>query len=110
MTSNAITSDETEEAQSNVAPFPINRTKNSDTPYGAAVSLPASNLVIIHARFWPDSRVWEIAECPDGLTKDEWFKLLCARVGDRYETRAGGRGFFRISRGELEALKALTSH
>ncbi|MGE0195165.1 MAG: hypothetical protein AB7F41_04010 [Methylocystis sp.] len=74
------------------------------------MSLPASNSVIIHARFWPDARVWEIAECPDGLTKDEWFKLLCARVGDRYQTRAGGRGFFRISRGELDELKSLTPH
>jgi hypothetical protein len=76
----------------------------------AAVPVPASALVMIHVRFHPDARVWQIAECPPSLNNDEWFEVLSSRVGDKYETRAGGRGFFRISRMELDALKTLKSH
>jgi hypothetical protein len=76
----------------------------------AAVPVPASPLVMIHVRFHPDARVWQIAECPDSLSNEEWFEVLSSRVGDKYETRAGGRGFFRISRMELDALKSLKSH
>jgi hypothetical protein len=62
--------------------------------------------VILHVRFRPDAHVWEIAERPEGLDKEEWYRLLCARAGDRYQTRIGGRGFFRLSRAELDSLKA----
>jgi hypothetical protein len=76
----------------------------------AAVAAPLSDEVIIHVRFHPDSRVWEIAECPNALDKEQWFKLLCARFGSKFQTRAGGRGFFRIARLELESAKALRPH
>ena len=72
----------------------------------AAVPAPGTQDVILHVRFHPDARVWEIAERPQDLDKEEWFKVLCARFGSKYETRAGGRGFFRLSRAELEAAKA----
>ena len=76
----------------------------------AAVAAPVAHEVIIHVRFYPDSRVWEIAECPNALDKEQWFKLLCARFGSKYQTRVGGRGFFRISKVELEAAKAPRLH
>jgi hypothetical protein len=76
----------------------------------AAVSAAGSDDVILHVRFHPDSRVWEIAERPDTLDKEQWFKLLCARFGSKFQTRAGGRGFFRISRVELESSKAHRPH
>lgn len=71
-----------------------------------AVAAALDDNVIIHIRFRPDTTVWEIGECPDHLDKEEWFKLLCKRLGSTYATRAGGRGFFRLTRVELEALKA----
>jgi hypothetical protein len=95
--------------------------KPADTPQGAlaaeehpdvfsrAVSLEDA-AVLIHVRFRPDGTVWEIAECPEGLAKDEWFKKLCARVGDKYQARCGGRGMFRISLAQLEALRAPKAH
>ena len=72
----------------------------------AAVTARGSDDVILHVRFHPDSRVWEIAECPASFDREQWFKLLCARIGSKYQTRAGGRGFFRASRLELESAKA----
>lgn len=73
--------------------------------YENAVATVADE-VLLHVRFWPDTRVWEIAERPDHLDKEQWFKLLTARAGSRYYTRANSRGFFRLTRVELEALKA----
>jgi hypothetical protein len=78
--------------------------------HGAAIPVPATDKFIIYIRFWADGRVWEISECPPEMTKEEWFKHLCAKVGDKYNARAGGRAFFRLSRLELEALKASTLH
>ncbi len=92
-------------------PVPVGASRQSAEPatathaYESAVSASAEDALLLHVRFWPDTRVWEIAECPDHLDKEEWFKLLCARVGGNYRTRAGGRGFFRLTRTELEALK-----
>ena len=88
---------------------PVAETR-TDNPYRDGIAVPATDLVIIHVRFWPDSRVWEIAECPAELTKEEWFKRLCMRIGDKYQTRAGGRGFFRLTRLELESLKVSNPH
>jgi hypothetical protein len=62
--------------------------------------------VVLHVRFRPDTTVWEIDECPSHLSKQEWFNLLCRRIADRFASRAGGRGDFRMSRTQLEALKA----
>ncbi|KAF2990359.1 hypothetical protein OGR47_14410 [Methylocystis sp. MJC1] len=66
--------------------------------------------VLIHVRFRPDGNVWEIAECPDFMDKDEWFKRLCARAGDKFQARCGARGLFRLSLAQLEALKAPVLH
>lgn len=73
--------------------------------YESAVATAADE-VLLHVRFWPDSRVWEIAERPDHLGKEEWYKLLISRAANKYFTRANSRGFFRLTRLELEALKA----
>ncbi len=66
---------------------------------------PESASVLLHVRFRPDASILQIDECPEDLSIDSWFKRLSARAGDKYATRAGGRGFFRLSRMELDALK-----
>ncbi|MGA9823261.1 MAG: hypothetical protein WBQ53_00265 [Methylocystis sp.] len=70
---------------------------------------PAANLngatVLLHVRFRPDTTILNIDECPAGMTNEEWFKRLCARAGGKFATRAGGRGFFRLTHVELETLK-----
>jgi len=66
--------------------------------------------ILIHVRFRPDGIVWEITECPKELTKEEWFKRLCARAGGKFQARCGGRGMFRLSVEELEAMKATHAH
>ncbi|MGA9601226.1 MAG: hypothetical protein WBS22_13415 [Methylocystis sp.] len=76
----------------------------------AAIAATGSDDVILHVRFHPDSRIWEIAERPASLDKEQWLKLLCARFGSKFQTRVGGRGFFRISRVELESAKAPRPH
>jgi len=66
----------------------------------------ASNAVLIHVRYWPDARIWDISARPDGLSKEQWLERLMLHVGDRYQTRIGGRGFFIISPDELDRLQA----
>ena len=61
--------------------------------------------VIIHARFASNGTVVEIGERPAALTPQDWFDFLSERVGDVYQTFAGGRGVFRLSRAEVDALK-----
>ncbi|WP_025037797.1 hypothetical protein [Bradyrhizobium sp. DOA9] len=61
--------------------------------------------LILHARFTPDGTVVEISERPDGLTPQAWFNFLSDKAGDVYQTLAGGRGVFRLTREELAALK-----
>lgn len=107
MTANAVEEIKQEEKSSTPIAPPSGAGEDLPRPYEAALPLGASDAVILHVRFRPDSHVWEIAERPEGLDKEEWFKLLHARAGDRYETRAGGRGFFRLTRMELESIKTL---
>ena len=76
----------------------------------AAVAAAGTAEVIIHVRFHPDARVWDIAERPESVDKEQWFKRLCACFGSKYQSRAGGRGFFRLTRAELESAKALRAH
>ena len=35
----------------------------------------------------------------------EWFNFLSEKAGEVYQTLAGGRGVFRLSRAEVDALK-----
>ncbi len=66
----------------------------------------ASNASLnLHVRFWPDGSIWRIDERPEQLNNEEWFKRLCARAGQKFQTRAGGRGFFSLTRTEVDALK-----
>jgi hypothetical protein len=73
------------------------------------VVAPAANLnsatILLHVRFRPDTTILNIDECPAEMTNEEWFKRLCARAGGKFATRAGGRGFFRLTHVELETLK-----
>lgn len=64
-----------------------------------------SQNVMIHVRFAPDGTVVEISERPAGLTPQDWFNHLSDSVGQAYQALAGGRGLFRLMRGELDALK-----
>ncbi|BBU63372.1 hypothetical protein MSC49_33070 [Methylosinus sp. C49] len=72
----------------------------------ASVATAVGDSVIIMVRFRPDTTVWEINGLPAHLDKQAWYKLLCQRAGDKYETRAGGRGYFRLTREQYEAIAA----
>lgn len=74
--------------------------------FQAGVASEVADGFVVHVRFRPDTTVWTIDECPAHLTNQEWFNLLCRRIGSRFAARAGGRGDFRLSRTELEAFKA----
>lgn len=74
--------------------------------FEAGVASEVADGFILHVRFRPDTTVWTIDECPSHLTPQDWFNLLCRRIGDRFSARMGGRGDFRLSRAQLEALKA----
>jgi hypothetical protein len=61
--------------------------------------------VVLHARFAPNGTVVEISERPQDLSPQDWFNFLSDKAGDVYQTLAGGRGVFRLTRAELDALK-----
>lgn len=65
-----------------------------------------SNKVMIHLRFAPNGTVVEISERPAGLSPQQWFNSLSDRYGNAYQVFAGGRGIFRLTRAEIDALKA----
>jgi hypothetical protein len=62
-------------------------------------------VVVIHVRFANDGAVQEIGERPPGLTAQAWFGSLWKKAGDKFQAFAGGRGIFRLSRGEMEELQ-----
>ena len=62
--------------------------------------------VIIHARFAPNGTVVEISERPAALSPQEWFNFLSDKAGTHYQALSGGRGVFRLTRPEVDALKA----
>ncbi|CAN2535811.1 MAG TPA: hypothetical protein VIF40_12560 [Methylosinus sp.] len=72
----------------------------------ASVATAVGDSVIIMIRFRPDTTVWEINGLPSHLDKQAWFTLLCKRAGDKFEARAGGRGYFRLTREQYEAIAA----
>ena len=57
--------------------------------------------VLIHVRFAPDGGVTEIGERPEALTPQAWFKALSLNAGGSYQPLQGGRGVFRVRRGDL---------
>ena len=62
--------------------------------------------VLIHLRFAPNGTVVEIGERPAALSPQQWFDTLSDKYGNAYQVFSGGRGVFRLSRGEVDALKA----
>lgn len=62
--------------------------------------------VIIHVRFAPNAAVVEIGERPQALSPQDWFFWLSDHAANAYQALSGGRGVFRLSRSELETLKA----
>lgn len=70
------------------------------------VTGPAPTNVMIHARFAPNGTVVEIGERPPALTPQDWFNFLSDNAGAKYQALAGGRGLFRLTRTEADALKA----
>jgi len=61
--------------------------------------------IVLHARFAPNGTVVEISERPAALAPQEWFNFLSDKAGNAYQTLAGGRGVFRLTRAEVDALK-----
>jgi hypothetical protein len=62
--------------------------------------------IVIHLRFAPNGTVVEISERPAALSPQQWFDRLSLRHGNAYQVFAGGRGIFRLTRAEIDALKA----
>ncbi len=82
-------------------------TEAATSPDGRAAAIAPDGFILLQVRFRPDGEVNEIAGCPQGMSKTEWFKRLCARAGDQFQPRAGGRGFFKVSAAQLEALQVV---
>jgi hypothetical protein len=61
--------------------------------------------VIIHVRFSPNGTVVEISERPPALSPQDWFNCLSDQAGNAYQALSGGRGVFRLSRTEVDALR-----
>jgi hypothetical protein len=61
--------------------------------------------VIIHARFAPNGTVVEISERPAALSPQQWFNVLSDKAAGAYQSLAGGRGVFRLTRTEVDGLK-----
>jgi hypothetical protein len=62
--------------------------------------------VIIHVRFAPNGTVVEISERPKAMSPQEWYYYLSDKAADAYQPLAGGRGVFRVTRGEADSFKA----
>ncbi|TCT07875.1 hypothetical protein [Aquabacter spiritensis] len=62
--------------------------------------------VILHVRFAPNGSVVEISERPPTLSPQDWFNTLSFKAADAYQTLAGGRGVFRLTRAGVDALRA----
>lgn len=66
--------------------------------------------VMIHVRFSPDGSVTEIGERPAAESPQAWFNRLSDKAGMSYQPLSGGRGLFRLTREEVDALKAKTAN
>lgn len=65
--------------------------------------------VIIHVRFSNDGTVSEIGERPAGVTAQAWFDKLSQRSPTNYQILTGGRGAYRLTRSEIDEVKATFS-
>jgi hypothetical protein len=100
-----VSSTETTEV-GNVAPVGVAAPVSEPAPGSAAgVASEVADGFVVHVRFRTDATIWMIDECPSHFTPQEWYNFLCKRIPDRYSPRMGGRGDFRVSRAQLEALK-----
>lgn len=61
--------------------------------------------VMIHVRFAPNGTVVEISERPPSLSPQDWFNCLSGKAGSVYQPLSGGRGVFRLSRSEVDAIR-----
>ncbi len=61
--------------------------------------------IMIHVRFNNDATVSEIGERPSALTAQSWFNHLSRNTQNCYEPLSGGRGIFRLSAQQFDALK-----
>lgn len=61
---------------------------------------------LIHVRFAPNAAVVEISERPPALSPQEWFNFLSYNAASSYQALSGGRGVFRLTREEVDVLKA----
>jgi hypothetical protein len=64
---------------------------------------------LIHVRFAPDGAVREIGERPKNVPAQDWFNYLCRHTRNGYQALSGGRGLFRLRRGEVDRLRAVCS-
>jgi hypothetical protein len=64
-----------------------------------------THAIMIHVRFSPDGTVTEIGERPQGVPAQAWFNHLSRNTQNCYETLWGGRGIFRFTREQVDALK-----
>jgi len=65
-----------------------------------------TNATVIHVRFAPDGSVTEIGERPASLTAQQWFDKLSDKHATDFQSLSGGRGVYRVTAAEVEALKA----
>lgn len=61
--------------------------------------------IMIHVRFAPNGQVVEISERPAETSPQDWFNHLSEKAGMQYQPLSGGRGVFRLTRQETDALK-----
>lgn len=61
--------------------------------------------ILIHVRFAPNGHVTEIGERPASLAPQDWFNTLSTHAGTSYQPLSGGRGLFRLTRGEITAFQ-----
>lgn len=61
--------------------------------------------LLIHVRFSPDGTVAAIGERPAQMSAQAWFDCLSEKAGTLYQPLSGGRGVFRIGRGQMDTLK-----
>ena len=67
--------------------------------------MESANVQSIHVRFAPNGTVVEISERPPALSPQDWFNCLSDKAGTGYQPLSGGRGVFRLTRTEVDALR-----